>query len=179
MNPSLDLERLHPPGSKLPQEFLGRMDVVLELISRGMPIGHACASAGVRRKDFDYVRKHHEELSDKIAKAQTEAVEMYLDRIASAGVKQVKKKTVVSGKGTMEIEEEVLGDWRASTWLLERFDRENFGPVAGGVTVNVEVSSMIQETIKAIQGQDAKMEVQDAEFTEIKTEQAGGTTGTD
>ncbi len=174
INDFLLLDKLHPEGYPLPQEFLGRFDIVIELISRGMPATHACAAAGVRRKDYDYCLRHHEELSNKILAARAIAVEDYKDQIAAAGRDSIKSRTIVDAKGGVTtVKDEVKGDWKATAWLLERFDRDGFGPVAGSVTVNVDVSSMIQDTVRSIAAKASKLieeRAQDAEFREVNAE---------
>ena len=170
-NEFLEIER-HPDGVPLPEVFLGRMEVCIDLISRGVPAQHACAASGVRRKDFDYVLKHHEILSNRIANARFQAVESLKNEIANAGKLQKRKRTINHSNGAVTtIEDEIVGDWKASAWLLERFDRDNFGPTAGHVTVNVDVSAMIQETVKEIASRNARIDAVDAEFTEIVTEE--------
>ena len=127
-NEFLEIER-HPDGVPLPEVFLGRMEVCIDLISRGVPAQHACAASGVRRKDFDYVLKHHEILSNRIANARFQAVESLKNEIANAGKLQKRKRTINHSNGAVTtIEDEIVGDWKASAWLLERFDRDNFGP---------------------------------------------------
>lgn len=156
---------------QLPNQFEERMEVVLELLSIGVSAGSACARAGVRRKDFDFVLKHYETWEDRILEAKAAAIQKHIERIGQAGGTQTKRRRIVSPMGETIIEDEIPGDWKADAWMAERLDRENYGNINTNVNVNAEISVLIKDTVGNIAAriENAKIEeVQDAEYVDIQ-----------
>ena len=110
---------------------------ILEALSEGLPIRTATALVGIDQGTLSNWREKDSDFSHMVSVAQSHFVRGQANNVKSAGDR---------------------GDWRASSWLLERHhaSRADYAaptPAAmGGLTVNFNLASPWAETGVTIQG---------------------------
>jgi transposase-like protein len=83
-----------------------RIAAIVLAIASGVPVGHAARAAGVHRSTLSAWRAENSDISDRLEKAEAEAVQFHVAIVRKAAID---------------------GVWTASAWWLERTHPAEFG----------------------------------------------------
>lgn len=174
-----DTEKSLVDARKLPQEMMDRIKAACLVIEKGVPVKTACNMCRVIWDDFNWAYKYKPEVAEMVDRAKAKCIAEHLESIAMAGMPKKVTKVVQKESynrfgepiNSVETTETLEHDWRASAWILERLDRENFGDKTTAVAVNVNVADIITATAESLKSRSATISVEsetpiDAEFSE-------------
>lgn len=123
---------------------------ILEKARSGLPLKLCAEAAGVSINTMEMWRAQQPELEAELAEARAIAAEQAWNQIGRAG------------------KEKVEGDWRATSWQLEKAYPEDFqGRADVSVTNNVTTNTALQITIVEAQQIGERTEAVDAKLAEL------------
>jgi hypothetical protein len=138
-------------GRPSPLEVTPRIQQALvKQIERGVPIRHACANAGIDDATFHrWIQKADPCEDDGVVEEMRARYRDFRDAIAHARAKKI-DRLLARLEQASKIPSAATGqlDWRATAWLLERTEPNDFGP-RSKVESEVDANVKVTETSKA------------------------------
>lgn len=155
----------------LAEETKARMEMVCLSLREGLPPKHACAVAGITYKDFEGMMRGSEQMQLAVSQARAEFTAARVRNIALAGMPRTRKTVTPDGEVTYT---EVVGDWKADAWLLERVERDTFGKSEAETKVHMhlDLGELVRATAQDLAAKGAIMTMVpggalDAEFEDF------------
>ena len=119
-----------------------KIKLLLEGLKLGMPVKHACDSAGISESGFyKYLQKAEKDIEDG---KRTKYV-AFLESVKKAKSEFIRNNMAIIQRSA------VKGNWQASAWLLERRCPDDFGlraPANQEQQENIEYVSDVPSTTK-------------------------------